>query len=100
MADGTDTDTGLLDDAYGDGDIRAGTQQATNLSSSLHRKSCLSPAPKRIKYVHCKHCFRDVSEKTCRNHWNLHFACRERDDRGEYDDRIIMQGNADPGMLS
>lgn len=92
MADDTGTnlaDDGLLDDTCDDGDSRAGSQQAPNLSATLKRNFCQSPVTKRVKYVYCEHCLRDVSEKTYRNHCNLHFP----------DDRSMMQENADPGMF-
>lgn len=101
MADDTGknlADSGLLADACDHGDSRAGSQQAPSLSSVLQRDFFQSPVPKRIKYVYCEHCHRDVSEKTYRNHCNLHFPCRDWDRRVE-DDRSMMQENADPGML-
>ena len=88
MSDGTGTnlavaDACLLDDACDEGD-------------------CQIPVPKRrakrIKYVFCEHCLRDVSEKTYRNHCDLHFPCRDRGRRVD-DDQRMMQENADPGML-
>ena len=96
MSDGTGTnlavaDACLLDDACDEGDSQGGSQQAPD-------KSCQFPVPKRIKYVYCEHCHRDVSEKTYRNHCDLHFPCRDRGRRVD-DDQRMMQENADPGML-
>lgn len=91
-------DAGLLSDACDNGDGRAGSQHASSLSSVLQRNFCQSPMPKRTKYVYCEHCLREVSEKTYRNHCNLHFPCRDRDQQAE-GDWSMMQENAEPGML-
>ena len=66
-------DVSLLNDACDDGDHHAGSQKV----------------PKRIKYVYREHCLQDVSEKTYRSHYNLHYPCRNYDQRVE-DDGSMM----------
>ena len=88
---------GIFDDAGDIGDSLAESQQPPVLSSQIEQYSRDVPVSKRIKYVYWEHCLRNVSEKTYRNHRNLHFPGHIRDQ--QLDDMSIVQESTDPGLL-